>query len=194
MMVVIYSPDPDAMRVSREKMQEHRERILDAAATMFRERGLDGVGVADIMAAVGLTHGGFYRHFASKDELAADACGRAFDQAVDRLRHRGTVASHATAYLTERHRDQPGQGCPIACFAAAIADSAAPVRREFVAGLADYLDLLAERLPRERAIALIASLVGALLLARATAIDAPKLSREILSSMRQTLLAAEAAA
>ena len=182
------------MRVSREKMHEHREHILDAAATLFRERGLDGVGVAEIMEAAGLTHGGFYRHFASKDALAAQACGRAFEQALGRLRRRSNVASHAIGYLTERHRDQPGQGCPIACFAAEIADSAAPVRTQFVDGLSRYLDLLAERLPRDRAIALVASLVGALLLARATAGEAPELSAEILATMRETLSAAEAGA
>ena len=66
------------MRVSREQMAENRERILDTAATLFRERGFDRVGVADVMKAVGLTHGGFYGHFSSKDDLVAQALGRAF--------------------------------------------------------------------------------------------------------------------
>ena len=183
------------MRVSREKMQQHRERVLDAAATLFRERGLEGIGVAEIMESVGLTHGGFYRHFRSKDDLAAQACARAFEQALGRLEtKRGDLTRYTTNYLTERHRDQPGQGCPIACFAAEIASTAAPVRAEFVDGLARYLDLLAERLPRERAIVLVASLVGALLLARATAADSPQLSAEILAAMRETLIAAEGVA
>src|SRR5262245_54061513 len=118
-------------------MQQHRERVLDAAATLFRERGLEGIGVAEIMESVGLTHGGFYRHFRSKDDLAAQACARAFEQALGRLEtRRGDLTRYTTNYLTERHRDQPGQGCPIACFAAEIAGTAAPVRAEFVDGLA----------------------------------------------------------
>ena len=107
------------MRVSREQMKEHRERVLAAAAELFRERGLAGVGVAEIMEAAGMTHGGFYRHFDSKDDLAAEACGRAFDDALERLeRKRADLARYTDSYLTERHRDQPGGGCPIACFVA----------------------------------------------------------------------------
>jgi TetR/AcrR family transcriptional repressor of nem operon len=179
------------MRVSREKMQEHRERILDTAATLFRERGLDGVGVAGIMESVGLTHGGFYRHFSSKDDLAAQACARAFEQALARLETRsGDLRRYTAQYLTERHRDQPGSGCPIACFAAEVANARGPVKAEFVDGLARYLDRLAERLPRRRAVTLVASLVGALLLARATATESPQLSAEILAAVRESLVAA----
>jgi TetR/AcrR family transcriptional regulator, transcriptional repressor for nem operon len=183
------------MRVSREQMKEHRERVLTAAAELFRERGFDGVGIAEIMAAAGMTHGGFYRHFGSKDELAAQACGRAFGEALERLeRKRGDLARYTDSYLTERHRDRPGSGCPIACFAADVDKTTGPVREQFVGGLARYLDRLAESLPRERAVALVASLVGALLLARATATDAPRLSSEILASMRGALADAERAA
>jgi TetR/AcrR family transcriptional repressor of nem operon len=183
------------MRVSRKQMQDHREQVLAAAADLFRERGFDGVGVAEIMEAAGMTHGGFYRHFSSKDELAAEACGRAFGEALERLeRKRGDLERYTDSYLTERHRDDPKAGCPIACFAATIDSSAAPIRAQFVTGLARYLDRLADSLPRARAIALVSSLVGALLLARATASDAPKLSAEILASMRQSLIGAERAA
>ena len=77
------------MRVSREKSAETRERILDVAATLFREKGFDGIGLADIMKAAGLTHGGFYKHFESKTELEAEACAHLFDGAAERMRFPG---------------------------------------------------------------------------------------------------------
>jgi len=169
-------------------MLEHRERVLDTAAELFRSRGIEGITVAEIMEAAGLTHGGFYRHFESKDDLAAQACARAFEQAVGRLvARRGNLTRYAESYLTERHRDRPGQGCPIACFAAEIVDSAESVQATYVDGLASYLALLSERMPRERAIALMSTLVGALLLARATSAQSPELSAEILASVRAEL-------
>jgi TetR/AcrR family transcriptional regulator, transcriptional repressor for nem operon len=178
------------VRVTREKMHEHRERILDAAAHLFRERGLEGISVAEIMETAGLTHGGFYRHFESKDDLASQACTRAFEQALGRLEtRRGNLPRYAVGYLTERHRDQPGNGCPIACFAAQVAGSDASVQAAFADGLARYVEMLAERVPRERAIATVSSLVGALLLARATAAQSPQLSAEILMAVRSQVLA-----
>jgi TetR/AcrR family transcriptional repressor of nem operon len=147
-------------------MNENRERVLEAAAELFRSRGIEGISVAEIMEAAGLTHGGFYRHFESKDDLAAQACARAFEQALDRLvARRGNLERYTDSYLTERHRDRPEQGCPIACFAAEIGGSAAPVQASYVEGLTKYLALLAERMPR-RAIALMSTLVGALLCTR----------------------------
>src|SRR5215471_2247478 len=147
------------MRVSREKMNENRERVLDAAAELFRSRGLEGVSVVEIMDAAGLTHGGFYRHFNSKDDLAAQACSRAFEQAIGRLiSRRGNLERYTDNYLTERHRDHPGQGCPIACFAAEIGASADAVQSTYVDGLTRYIELLAEGMPRERAITLMSTL------------------------------------
>jgi TetR/AcrR family transcriptional repressor of nem operon len=182
------------MRVSREKMAEHRERILDAAARLFRERGVEAISIAEVMQRAGLTHGGFYRHFASKDDLAAQACGRAFDGALARLeRKRGDPARYARGYLTERHRDEPGDGCPIASLAAEIGASGEPVQAEFVQGLVRYIERLSGALPRERAVALVSTLVGALLLARATAAQAPELSSEILASVREHLANVELA-
>jgi len=180
------------MRVSREKMNESRERVLDAAAELFRVRGLDGISVAEIMDAAGLTHGGFYRHFDSKDDLATQACSRAFEQAIGRLvSRRGNLTRYTDNYLSERHRDDPGQGCPIACFAAEIGDSANSVQATYVDGLTRYFELLAERMPRERAIALMSTLVGALLLARATFTQSPRLSSEILAAARHALAAGD---
>ena len=115
------------MRVSREQMAENRERILETAATLFRERGFDGVGVADVMKAVGLTHGGFYGHFSSKDDLAAQALGRAFGNANQWLEEAkaaepaAPLQGIAGRYLSPLHRDDPGHGCPVAALGSDIA-------------------------------------------------------------------------
>ena len=111
------------MKVSKEQMAENRERILDAAAQLFREKGFDGIGVADLMKSAGLTHGGFYGHFASKDELMAQASARALQRlqaawsaiAREAAAHgQEPLAAIEAAYLSPRHRDAPGQGCLLA--------------------------------------------------------------------------------
>ena len=101
------------MRVSREKAAENRERIIEVASKLFRERGFDGIGVADLMKSAGLTHGGFYGNFESKDDLILQACTRALEQSLDALKkaveHGGKDALNniATAYLSPAHRDSP---------------------------------------------------------------------------------------
>src|ERR1700758_4758395 len=108
------------MKVSREKSAESRKRILEAAATLFREKGFDGICLADIMKAAGLTHGGFYGHFDSKEDLEAQALSVAmaqslanWSQAVDSAAAR-PLAALAAQYLTPYYRDNRGEGCPIA--------------------------------------------------------------------------------
>src|SRR5215471_2486268 len=104
-----------SMRVSREKFAESRKRILEAAATLFRETGFDGIGLADLMKAAGLTHGGFYGHFGSKEDLAAEACAEALERAVKKWTSlvegsRGApLDAIARNYLSETHRDAPGK-------------------------------------------------------------------------------------
>src|SRR5260221_14448270 len=102
------------MRVSRQKAAENRERIIDAAGALFREHGFDGIGVADIMKAAGLTHGGFYGHFESKDDLAAEACTAALSrewgkEAVKRSKGGGLEAI-VKAYLSPQHRSNRSHG------------------------------------------------------------------------------------
>ena len=106
------------MKVSREQAALNRERIVDVAARLFREKGYDGIGVADLMKSAGLTHGGFYGHFASKEDLMIEACQHALNKSLEGWRAK--VASDPQRalpaiienYLTTRHRDQPGGGCP----------------------------------------------------------------------------------
>src|ERR1700681_3025378 len=103
------------MRVMREKAAEHRERIIDAASAWFREKGFDGIGVADIMKAADLTHGGFYGHFASKDDLVAQASERALARAATNWARvvadapDKPYAALLAHYLSARHRDDPGR-------------------------------------------------------------------------------------
>jgi TetR/AcrR family transcriptional repressor of nem operon len=186
------------MRVSRVEAAEHRERIVESAARLFRERGFDGIGVADLMLAAGLTHGGFYGHFESKEALMAEASARALRAAHEywsKLAQRDpehALAALAASYLSTRHRDHPGRGCLLAALGSDVARQAAPVRSAVTAGVRSMVDLLAGLLPgrsraarRDRALATYASLVGALVLARA--VDDPALSEAILRAVADTL-------
>ena len=123
------------MRVTREQAIQTRERILDAAAQLFRERGFGGIGVADLMKAAGLTHGGFYGHFESKEDLMAQVCehgwarsktlfGKVAQRAPD-----GALGEIARVYLSPRHRDDPGAGCFMAALASEASRQGAPVRK-----------------------------------------------------------------
>ena len=108
------------MKVSKAQAAENRQGILDAASRLYRERGLTGVGVADITRDAGLTHGGLYRHFESKDALVREACARAFDWSIaplDGHTPNASVADRVKSYLSPQHRDTPGSGCPAAALA-----------------------------------------------------------------------------
>jgi len=189
------------MRVSRQKAVENRERIIDAAGALFREKGFNGIGVADIMKAADLTHGGFYGHFASKDDLVAQASRRAMARAatnwgkVTADAPRNPYAALLNHYLSPRHRDDPGQGCAFAALSGDAVRCGKPVRAAFASGLEPLIEVIAKAIPgrskamrRRRAVAAVAELVGALILARA--VDDAALSAEILSAARQELLEA----
>src|SRR4051812_38748026 len=137
------------MKVSREQAAENRERILDVAAQLFRERGFDGIGVADLMKAAGLTHGGFYGHFSSKEDLVAQACARALTRSLDnwnRLADRAPdspLSAITNSYLSTRHRDQPGAGCTLAALGPDISRQNPSVRRTVTEGVRHAVELLA---------------------------------------------------
>jgi TetR/AcrR family transcriptional repressor of nem operon len=185
------------MKVSREQAAANRERILDQAAKLFRERGFSGIGVADLMKSAGLTHGGFYGHFNSKEDLMAQACRRAMSPMLKKWRElaetdSANAASRVAArYLSTKHRDAPGAGCLIAMLGSDIARETAPVRDAVTKSVNEILDTLAELMPekaaarREKAIAMFASMVGALIMARA--VNDRKLSAEILQVVLETI-------
>ncbi|HWK97356.1 MAG TPA: TetR/AcrR family transcriptional regulator [Pseudolabrys sp.] len=186
------------MRVSREKAQENRNRIVAVAGSLLREKGFDGIGVADIMKAADLTHGGFYGHFKSKDELAALACGEALTRSAARWSevrdNAGTDPFKAMVahYLSPRQFDGTGRGCALVALGAEAPRQPKAVREVFRDGLAKLLDVLMSALPgtkaarRKKSLAVMAELVGAGVLARA--VDDPVLAEEILDAVRHDLL------
>lgn len=158
-------------RVSQAQAKLNRQRIVEVASTLFRERGLTGVSVADIMASAGLTHGGFYGQFASKDALVAEA----FESALDEER-RGDMKDLRATYLSLAHVQSPGQGCPLAALANDVARDppGSEVRTRFTHGVRQLADLLTGLMPtmsearrRKRALANLSTMVGAVVLARA---------------------------
>jgi TetR/AcrR family transcriptional regulator, transcriptional repressor for nem operon len=182
------------MRVSRAKAAENREQIVDVAAKLFRERGFDGIGVADLMKSAGLTHGGFYGNFASKEALMAEACTRALQQSLNAMQKavngsgENGLSAIAAVYLSPAHRDRPGEGCAIAALGAEAARHDPTVRAAFTQGVRSMVDALTGQLPgkskrakRERVLAILASMVGALVLSRA--VDDAELSDEVLQSV-----------
>lgn len=190
------------MRVSKEQAAESRERILEVAARLFREHGFDGIGVSDLMKEAGLTHGGFYGHFKSKEELMARAAERAIEASLqrwDQLQAESgerALERYVDFYLSPEHRDNPGHGCVMAALGSDSARHGGDVREALGRGLQRVLEGLADALPgrsrerrRARAIVTFSSLVGALVLARGAG-DAA-LSDEIL---RTVALAAKSGA
>ena len=177
------------MRVSRDKAAENRERIIDTASQLFREKGFDGVGVDAIMNGAGLTHGGFYGHFGSKDDLAAKAVTRALERSAEDQSSYTNLSDLVSEYLSERHRADRASGCAIAALGADMARQGEGVRRGLTAHVRAQLDrftrLLTNGTPasrRKRAITTLAGMIGALTLARA--VDDPSLSNEILAAAR----------
>lgn len=181
------------MRVTREKVAEHRRTILETAARMFRERGVGDVGVAEIMQASGLTHGAFYGHFRSKDELASEACREACAQSLARWEKMPELKRIIDGYLSIEHRDNPARGCSVSALAGEAARGV-PLREDYTDGVEGFLQAIEQRLPgepsperRRRAVAIFSAMVGALTMARAVAASDPELSREILTSARSEI-------
>ena len=189
-------------RASKQEFDNHRAAITEASARLFREHGVDNVSVAELMAAAGLTHGGFYGHFESKDELAGEACRWAFGRSVERWKKRvaGKIDPAAArvavtdAYLSAQSRSGPDGSCPATTLAADAARKSgdAPIRAAYAAGLEELLAILtsvqdtgAPRSDREAALADFATMVGGLMLAKAT--QGSALSDEILSAARRRL-------
>ncbi len=179
------------MKVTRVQVEKHRKRILDCAGELFREKGFDGVSIADIMKAAGLTHGAFYGHFSSKDQLIAEACANAISISReewnnDTAEHpRNPLATIVASYLSTKHRDDLAKGCLFAALGPDTVRQDKSVRRVFTDGLRAHIAILTKiaagasgRARSEKAIAAMAGLVGALILARA--VDDPPLSAEIL--------------
>jgi TetR/AcrR family transcriptional repressor of nem operon len=166
------------MRYSKEHKAETRQQILIQAARHFLQDGIAGTGIAGLMAEAGLTHGGFYAHFTSKDDLVAAAIASGFGHtraALAREAGRGGLEAVIRLYLSPRHRDLPAKGCIAATLSPEIARLPEPVRDCFTTEISALLQLIADLLPRhwrekrrqEAAIAILAGMMGSLQLARA---------------------------
>ncbi|KPG97167.1 TetR family transcriptional regulator [Pseudomonas sp. RIT-PI-q] len=190
-------------RVSRKQADLNREIIVEAATRLFRERGLHGISVVDVMGAAGLTHGGFYGHFESKEALAQEASGRAFAQAAGRWKERIAEHDDKTAarqaliapYLSAASRDNPGDSCPVVAFAGDMCHEATEsgLRETFMEGLNKLLDSFGSLMDsgddardRQQALVQYSLMVGALTLARAT--QGEPLSDEILEAATSFLI------
>src|SRR6478752_1014410 len=142
------------MRRTKQAKSETHERIVAAATRRFRAGGIAGVGVADVMGEAGLTHGGFYAHFASKDALVAEACGVGLAQSRERLIRKiqrepaeRQLAAYIDIYLSAEHRDHPEAGCVMPTLSGEVARSSSEVRAAFTQAYEDYRDTLASLLP-----------------------------------------------
>ncbi|NHT75794.1 TetR family transcriptional regulator [Rhizobium sp. PP-F2F-G38] len=174
------------MKVSREQMAENRLRILDAASRLFREKGFEAVTVSEVMKAAGLTHGGFYGHFTSKDDLVAQALASTFRAQADDTQD---ISTYLDQYLTPRHRDNPGAGCPIAGLSAESRHQGTAARAAITEGLQTQIARMSraedgDTSPemRRAVIGSWAAMVGAIILSRA--IVDPELSDEVLRETR----------
>jgi len=180
-----------AKRTAPSRKEVTHERIVGAAARAIRRSGYDGTGVADIMKKVGLTHGGFYAHFASREAMLAEAADRAGAESVATLTRVAAAAppeealrSMIRAYLSKEHVEDPETGCPVAALGSETPRQASRVRRAATRRIKEVIDVVARHSPAqgepggyEQALVTVATMVGALVLARA--VDDPKLSEAL---------------
>ena len=180
------------MRISKEQARENRERVVETASELFRERGFDGVAVADLMRAAGFTHGGFYNHFETKEALAAEALGRAFEEMAAVRARSPDMADLLGSYLSKASRRTPGKSCPAAALAGDACRQPAPVRAAFADGVEGMIESFAAQIggpdAHSRATALLAQMVGGLMLSRGVPDDHP-LANELLKATLASCLA-----
>ena len=172
------------MRYPAEETAAKHERIVKEASRLFRERGFENVSVSEVMKAAGLTHGAFYAHFGSKEELQAAAVAYGIKVSLGRMqRNKKNRGSYADRYLSRWHRDNPGDGCTMATLAQEVARSTPELKSAFEKGLEEILPAIGGE--RKEAIFQAAAMLGGVVLARA--VQDPRLSDEILESVRQKL-------
>jgi TetR/AcrR family transcriptional regulator, transcriptional repressor for nem operon len=193
------------MRYSKEHKQDTHDRIVRKASVRLREKGAHGIGVADLMKEAGLTHGGFYAHFDSRDALVIEAFNYAMERSTTRWRKMAAeipaekrFASIVESYLTPLHRDDPGHGCAITSLGAEIARESPRTRKAFAAKIDEMIEMIADQMPdlprkaaRKQAIAALATMMGTMVLSRVT--GSGEFSDEVLAAGRETVLSRSAA-
>ena len=194
------------MRYSKEHKQETHARIVKKASVRLREKGAHGIGVADLMKEAGLTHGGFYAHFDSREALVIEAFAYAMDRSNERWRKvaeqtppEKRLATIVETYLTPLHRDDPGHGCAVPTLGAEIARESPKTRKAFAAKLEQMIELMADQVldvprksARKQAVAALATMMGTLVLSRIAGNG--EISDEILAAGREAVLGRAAAA
>jgi TetR/AcrR family transcriptional repressor of nem operon len=188
------------MRVSRDQAEKNRQTVINVASQLFRKHGFDGIGLKDLMEAAGLTQGAFYKQFASKDDLAAQASERAIESATRRwsaaaeANPRDPLGAVIAFYLSTGHREERGDGCPVVALGADAARQGADVKASFEAGIKKYLEMLGRWVGEhddedstEKAMATLSTMVGALVLSRA--VNNKRLSNRLLQAAAKDVLA-----
>jgi len=193
------------MRYSKEHKQETHAKIVKKAAVLLREKGAHGIGVADLMKEAGLTHGGFYAHFDSREALVIEAFAYAMDRSTERWRKIAEqtppdkrLATIIASYLTPVHRDDPGHGCAVPALGAEIVRESPKTRKAFAAKLEQMIDMMTDQVSggprkgaRKQAVATLATMLGTLVLARIAGTS--EFSDEILDVGREAALGRTAA-
>ena len=184
------------MRVSRIQAAENRETVISVASRLFRERGFDGIGLKDLMKGAGLTQGAFYKQFASKEDLAAQASRRALESASRRwsaaaaTNPQDPLGAVIAFYLSMAHRGERMDGCPVVALGSDAARQGADVKASFEAGIRAHLEILGRLIaetdgetPNGKAMAILSTMVGAVTLSRV--VNDPDLAQAILDAAAQ---------
>ncbi len=192
------------MRVSRIQAEENRQTVIDVASRLFREHGFDGIGLKDLMAGAGMTQGAFYKQFESKEDLAAQASRRALEDALGRwsaaaaLNPGDPLSAVLDFYLSREHCTEMANGCPVVALAADAARHGPEVRASFERGIQDYIVLMKSWVGEpaqesgNRAIAILATMVGAVLIARA--VNDERMSQQVLQAAADSVMVQAGAA
>lgn len=192
------------MRVSRVQAEENRQTVINVASCLFRERGFDGIGLKDLMKGAGLTQGAFYKQFASKEDLAAQASRRALESVSRRWSEaaeanpQDPLGAVIAFYLSMGHREQRMEGCPVVALGSDAARQGSEVKASFEAGIREYLELLGRWVgdadgeePGGKPMAILSTMVGAVLLSRA--VNDEHLSKRFLEAAAESVLTASCA-
>ena len=192
------------MRVSRGQAEENRQTVINTASRLFRERGFDGIGLKDLMTGAGLTQGAFYKQFASKADLAAQASKRALESASRRwsaaaeANPKDPLGAVIAFYLSMGHREERMDGCPVVALGSDAARQSGAVKAPFEAGIKNYLEMLGRWIGEtdgedttDKAMAILSTMVGALVLSRA--VNNKRLSKRFLQAAAKSVLMTSAA-
>ncbi|MBX3568700.1 MAG: TetR/AcrR family transcriptional regulator [Rhizobiaceae bacterium] len=193
------------MRVSRIQAAENRETVINVASRLFREHGFDGIGLKDLMKGAGLTQGAFYKQFASKEDLAAQASRRAMASAFNRFSAAAAanpddpLGAASALYLSTEHREDLMDGCPVAALGSDAARQGAEVKASFEAGIREYIEMLRRCIdgaegeePCRKAMAILSTMVGAMVLSRA--VNDQRLSEQFLEAAAKSVTGLSAGA